>query len=395
MKKDNKPKLSSSPFPDFMDLNSLLTEEQQLVQKTVRDFVSQEVEPLIREAYRSEVFPKELIPKLGTLGVLGGQLSGYGLPGMDAISYGLVMKELERCDSGLRSFVSVQGGLVMYPIHAFGSEEQKRTWLGPLSSAEAIGCFGLTESAGGSDPGAMGTKAVKKGSQWVLNGSKMWITNGNLAQIAVVWAHTEDGVRGFLVPTDAKGFRAPKMQGKLSLRASETAELYMDDVKIPLDAMLPHAIGLKAALSCLTQARYGISWGVLGAAEACFDEAAAYVQDRVLFGKALATKQLVQRKLAIMLSRITQGQLLAFRLGQLKMESRLHYAQVSMAKQNNCEMALETARMARDILGANGIMDEYKTMRHMCNLETVNTYEGTSDIHLLIVGAELTGNSAL
>jgi glutaryl-CoA dehydrogenase len=310
---------------------------------------------------------------------------------MDAISYGLVMKELERCDSGLRSFVSVQGSLVMYPIHAFGSEEQKKTYLPALASAEIIGCFGLTESEGGSDPGAMRTRAEKKGKEWVLNGSKMWITNGHLSKIAIVWAKTEDGIRGFLVPSDAKGFKAKKIKGKLSLRASETSELYFDDVRLPESALLPQSKGLKSALSCLTQARYGISWGVLGAAEACFDEACRFSKERILFGKPLASKQLVQRKLALMLSRITQGQWLALRLGQLKNEGQLHFAHVSMAKQNNCDLALQTARECRDILGGSGILDEYSSMRHSNNLETVITYEGTNDVHLLILGEQITG----
>lgn len=384
-------KPQSTPFPDFYHTQSLLNDEQKLVESSVREFVEKEAQPLIRTAYRDGDFPKSLIPGLGELGVLGANLTGYGLPGMDQISYGLVMKELERCDSGLRSFVSVQGALVMYPIHAFGSEEQKKTWLPKLGSGEAIGCFGLTESEGGSDPAAMQTRAVHKGDHWEMTGSKMWITNGDLSDVAVVWAKTEQGIRGFVVPTNLEGFRSVKMSGKLSLRASVTSELYFDKVKLPLDAMLPGSEGLKSALACLTQARYGISWGVLGAAEACFDEACSYVKDRILFGKPLASKQLVQRKLAIMLSRITQGQLLAHQLGKLKNEGAMHFAQVSMAKQNNCEMALEVARGCRDILGGNGIIDEYHSMRHMCNLETVITYEGTNDVHLLILGSHITG----
>jgi glutaryl-CoA dehydrogenase len=380
-----------TPIPDYLDIASLLSDEQRLVAKSVRDFVSKEVEPVIAKCYLKEEFPTQVIPKLGELGLLGSNLSGYGLPGMDGIAYGLVMKELERCDSGLRSFASVQGSLVMYPIHAFGSEEQKQEWLPKLGSAQAIGCFGLTESYGGSDPGSMLTKAEDKGDHWLLNGSKMWITNGNLAQVAVVWAQTAKGIRGFVVPTSTKGFTVKKMEGKLSLRASVTSELYFDNVKLPKDALLPKSEGLKSALACLTQARYGIAWGVLGAAEACFDEVVNYAKDRVTFGRPIAHTQLVQRKLALMMSRITQGQLLALRLGQLKNEGKLHFAHVSMGKQNNVEMALETARTCRDILGGNGIMAEYKTMRHMCNLETVYTYEGTNDIHLLIMGAQITG----
>jgi glutaryl-CoA dehydrogenase len=386
--------IQTSPFPDYMNISSLLSEDQKLVESSVREFVAREVEPKIQKSYRDEVFPVELIPKMGELGLFGSNLSGYGLPGMDNISYGLVMKELERCDSGLRSFASVQGALVMYPIYAYGSDEQKQTWLPKLGTGEAIGCFGLTESEGGSDPSAMKTRAEDKGDHWLLNGSKMWITNGNLADVAVVWAKTAAGIRGFVVPTKTAGFKAVKMQGKLSLRASITSELYFDNVKLPKDAILPKSEGLKSALGCLTQARYGIAWGTIGAAEACFDEAVDYVKHRILFGKPLATKQLIQRKLAIMMSRISQAQLLAFRLGQLKDEGKMHYGHVSMAKQNSCEMALDVARTCRDILGGNGIMDEYKAMRHMCNLETVITYEGTNDVHLLIMGNVITGEQA-
>lgn len=385
---------TSHPFPDFCDFQSLLNETQQMVIASVRPFLAQEAQGLIRQCYQEETFPTSLIAKFGSMGLLGSNLTGYGLPGLDHISYGLIMREFERCDSGLRSFASVQGGLVMYPIHAFGSEEQKKRWLPALGKGEAVGCFGLTEADGGSDPGAMKTRVVREGSEYVLSGSKMWITNGNVADIAVVWAQTNDGIRGFLVPTKIAGMQIVQMKNKLSLRASVTSELYFDKVRLPLDAILPKSEGLKSALSCLNQARYGIAWGVLGAAEACFDEAVRYAKERVLFGQTLASRQLVQRKLAIMLSRITQGQLLALRLGQLKNEGKLHHTQVSLAKQNNCEMALEVARMARDILGGNGIIDEYPVMRHMCNLETVYTYEGTNDIHLLILGAAITGTPA-
>jgi glutaryl-CoA dehydrogenase len=386
--------LRVSPVLDLYGFESLLSADQKAVVDTVRAFVAKEAEPLVRMGYREEKFPEALVPKLAALGVLGGNLSGYGLPGMDATSYGLVMRELERCDSGLRSFASVQGSLVMFPLHAFGSEEQKREWLPKLASAEAIGCFGLTESEGGSDPGAMRTTAEDKGDHWLLKGSKMWITNGNLAKVAIVWAKTANGIRGFVVPTDTPGFRAVAMRGKLSLRASNTSELYFENVKLPKEALLPKSEGLKSALQCLNQARYGIAFGVLGAAEACFAEALGFVSNRKVFGKSLAGFQLVQRKLALMASKITQGQLLAWRLGQLKDRGELHHAHVSLAKQANVEMALETARVARDLLGANGIMDEYKTMRHLCNLETVYTYEGTNDIHLLIVAKELTGLAA-
>lgn len=386
--------LNVGPHPDYLNIESLLTEEQVLVRNTVRSFVVSEVMPLIRQCYRDETFPVSLIPKLGELGLLGSNLKGYGLPGLDSIAYGLIMQELERADSGLRSFASVQGALVMFPIHAYGSEEQKKELLPKLASGEMIGCFGLTEEYGGSDPGAMKTKAEKKGKHWILNGSKMWITNGNLSQIAVVWAKTDQGIRGFVVPTNAKGFTVRKMEGKLSLRASITSELYFDQVQLDEGAMLPKAEGLKAPLSCLTQARYGIAWGALGAATACFDEAVAYVKERKVFGTTLATKQLIQHKLAEMMVKITNGQLLALRLGQLKNEGKLHFAQVSMGKQNNVKIALEIARNCRDILGGNGIMDEYVAMRHMCNLETVFTYEGTNDIHMLIMGQQITGEAA-
>lgn len=380
-----------SPFLDFFDIDSLLTEEQRLTTKSTRDFVSKTIEPRIKKSWLDEDFPRELIPAIGEMGMLGANLTGYGLPGMDNISYGLLMKELERCDSGLRSFASVQGALVMYPIHAFGSEEQKQEWLPKLGSGKSIGCFGLTESHGGSDPGNMKTKAEDKGDHWIINGSKMWITNGNLAEVAIVWAMTSAGVRGFLIPTKTQGFTVRKMEGKLSLRASITSELYFDNVKVPKSAMLPKTEGLKNALMCLSQARYGIAWGVLGAAESCFDEVVDYTKTRILFDRPLAATQLVQRKLAIMSTQITQGQLLALRLGQLKNEGKIHFAHISMAKQNNVEMALGVARMARDMLGANGIMVEYKSMRHMCNLETVFTYEGTNDVHMLIVGNQITG----
>ena len=386
--------IQATPYPDFLDLSSLLTQEQRLIAQSVREFISTKAEPVIQTSYRQEEFPIELIPAFGELGLLGSNLSGYGLPGLDGIAYGLIMRELERCDSGLRSFASVQGALVMYPIHAYGSEEQKAKWLPLLGNGKIVGCFGLTESEGGSDPGAMKTRAQMKNGKWVLNGSKMWITNGNLAQIAIVWAKVDDEVHGFIVPTDTPGFSVKKMSHKLSLRASITSELYFDNVTLPMDALLPKSAGLKCALGCLSQARYGIAWGVLGAAEACFDEVCTYVKDRKLFGQNLASKQLVQAKLATMLSRITQGQLLAFRLGQLKNAGQLHFAQISMGKQNNCEMALDIARTCRDLLGANGIMDEYKAMRHMCNLETVKTYEGTNDVHLLIMGSTITGVTA-
>ena len=379
---------------DFLNITELLSAEQKMVSETVRDFVQKEIEPRLVDCWRREVFPQEIIAGMGELGLLGANLPGYGLPGMDDITYGLIMRELERADSGIRSFASVQGALVMYPIHAFGSEEQKQKWLPQLKSGAVIGCFGLTEQHGGSDPEAMQTKAVAQKDGYLLNGAKMWITNGSMAQIAIVWAKLGAEVRGFIVPCDSKGMTVKTMHGKLSLRASVTSELYFTDVLIAKENILPHAIGMKTALSCLTQARYGIAWGAVGAAEACYEEVLAYVCDRKLFGNALATKQLVQRKLALMLTEITHAQLLALRIGQLKNAGQLRFVQVSMAKQANVATALNIARTCRDMLGANGIMDEYKTMRHMCNLETVATYEGTSDIHLLIIGQDITGQAA-
>ena len=390
----SKASLDCRNYPDFLSISDLLSEEQKMVQNSTRDFIKKEVSPLIREAYREEKFPSGVIARFGELGLLGCNLSGYGLPAMDDISYGLVMRELERSDSGLRSFASVQGSLVMYPIHSYGSEEQKQKWLPLLASGQAVGCFGLTEAQGGSDPSNMLTRAEKKKDHWLLSGAKMWITNGNLADIAIIWAVTAEGVRGFLLPMDSPGVKVQKMSGKLSLRASVTSELYFDQVKLPLDALLPGSVGLKSALSCLTQARYGICWGVLGAAEDCYGEACEYVDSRKLFGSLLSSKQLVQRKLALVLSQISSGQLLALRLGQLKNEKKLHHAQVSMGKQNNCEMACNVARVCRDILGGHGIMDECSVMRHLCNLETVFTYEGTSDIHLLVLGSQITGREA-
>lgn len=379
---------------DFLGMDDLLSPEQKLIRSSVREYLTKEIEPKIRDAYLNEEFISQLPKGLGNLGVLGGNLVGYGLSGLDGISYGLVMQELERCDSAVRSFASVQGALVMYPIHVFGSEKQKSYWLPRLGSGQSIGCFGLTESHGGSDPGSMLTTAKKVSDGWVINGSKMWITNGNLAEIAIVWAQTDEGVLGFIVPMDAPGVSVKKMTGKLSLRASVTSELYFDQVKVDDEALLPKARGIKSALKCLTQARYGISWGVIGAAEACFNEAVRYVQDRKTFGRVLAENQLIQRKLAMMLSQISQARLLAFRLGQLYCAGKLHHAQVSLAKQANVEAALNVARTSRDILGANGIMIEYGSMRHMSNLETVYTYEGTNDIHLLILGSEITGKQA-
>ncbi len=383
-----------SPFPDFAEIDSLFTPEQKQIQSAVRQFIQKEIEPLIITAYRTEDFPVSILPKMGAMGMMGSFLTGYGLPGLDIVSYGLVMKELERCDSGVRSAASVQGALVMFPLHEFGSEEQKSHWLPRLAKGESIGCFALSESEGGSDPSAMKTSVEDKGDHYLLTGSKMWITNGNISEIAVVWAKTVDGIRGFLVPLKLPGIKVVKMQNKLSLRASVTSELIFDQVRIPKSSLLPKTEGLKSALQCLNQARFGISWGVIGAAEACFVEALNFTKNRILFNKTLSSFQLVQRKLAIMATKITQSQLLIYRLSQIKEQKKLQPAQVSLAKQVCVEMALEVARTCRDILGANGIMDEYKTMRHLCNLETVSTYEGTNDIHLLILGQEITGTPA-
>ena len=388
------PKQQCSPYPDLLQFNKNLEPEQKMVMETVRNFVTEEAQESIVEANRTEEFPLHLGKEMGKLGLLGANLKGYGLPGMDSISYGLIMRELERCDSALRSFASVQGALAMYAIHSFGSEEQKKHWLPKMAKAEAIGCFCLSESTGGSDPGAMTTKAEKKGKSWFLSGSKMWITNGQIADVAVVWAQTEAGIRGFLISPQNPAVKKIKMSNKLSLRASITSEFYFDKLELTEDSILPKSEGLKSALSCLSQARYGISWGVLGAAEACFDEVCRFTADRKLFSDTLNSKQLVQFKLATMFSEITRGQALAFRVGQLKNEGKLHYSHISFAKQANCQMALNVARTARDILGGHGIMDEYSSMRHMANLETVITYEGTNDIHLMILGQEITGKTA-
>lgn len=381
---------------DFYNLDAMLTEEERMTRDSVRDWVERRFMPLIQEHHRNETFPTELAPELGELGVFGANIEGYGCAGMNNISYGLIMQELERGDSGLRSFVSVQGGLVMYPILAFGTEEHRETFLPKLASGEMLGCFGLTEPDHGSDPGGMKTNVKRDGDNWILNGSKMWITNGSVADIAIVWAKdVADGkIKGFIVDTASEGFSAPRMKGKFSLRASVTSELVFDNVLVPESRRLPNVTGLKGPLSCLTQARYGISWGVLGAAMACYESALEYTKSRIQFGKPLAAFQLVQTKLADMITEITKGQLLAHRLGTLKDQGQYAPAMVSMAKMNNCNQALEVARMARDMHGANGITDEYPVIRHMMNLETVKTYEGTHDIHRLIIGQAVTGLAA-
>ncbi|MBI2609084.1 MAG: acyl-CoA dehydrogenase family protein [Deltaproteobacteria bacterium] len=376
---------------DFYNLDELLTQEEKMIRKTVRDFVDKELLKNIAENYEKALFPKELIPKVGALGLLGANLKGYGCAELGNTAYGLILQELERGDSGLRSFVSVQGSLVMYHIHTFGSEVQKKKWLPKLQKGEAIGCFGLTEPDSGSDPSSMKTKAEKKGGHYILNGSKAWITNGTVADVAVIWARTKEGIRGFLVEKGTPGFETRDIKGKLALRASITSELFLSDVKIPEENLLPHSEGLKSALMCLNQARFGISWGVIGAAEACYHQALEYSKERIAFKKQLASYQIVQQKLAWMLTEITKAQLLVWRLSQLKDQGTLKHYHISLAKRNNCWMALEIARMARDMLGANGTAYEYIVGRHMCNLEAVKTYEGTHDIHTLILGEAITG----
>lgn len=385
---------------DFYDLDSVLSEEERMIRDAIREWVEEEVIPIIGEAYYERRFPRALIPGLGELGVLGANLpEEYGCAGLNNVAYGLIMQELERGDSGLRSFVSVQGALVMYPIHAFGSEDHRREWLPRLASADAIGCFGLTEPDYGSNPGGMITTAKKTADGWVLNGTKMWITNGSMADVAVVWAQTgapddTKSIRGFVVPTDTPGFSARDQTGKLSLLASDTSELALQDVHVPDDALMPGSTGLKSPLMCLTQARYGIAWGVVGAAMACFHEALSYSKQRVMFDTVVGAKQIQQVRIADMLTGITQGQLLALQVGRLKDEGKATPQQVSLAKRANCDMACEVAREARRLLGANGILVEYSAMRHMANLESVYTYEGTHDIHSLILGQAMTGLSA-
>jgi len=379
---------------DFYDLDDLFTSEEKMIRKTVREFVDKEVVPIIKDHCENATFPRQLLPKMAELGLLGAQLEGYGCSGLNSIAYGLIMQELERGDSAIRSFVSVQGALVMYPILTFGSDEQKDKWLPLLQQGKAIGCFGLTEPSAGSDPGAMQTRAVKKGDHYILNGSKAWITNGSVADIAVVWAKTEDGIRGFLVEKGTPGFDAKDIKGKFSLRASVTSELFFQDCKIPAKNLLPKTEGLKSALMCLNQARYGIVWGVLGAAMDCYHQALTYSKERIIFKRPLASFQLAQRKLTWMVGEITKAQLLAWKLGKLKEAKKIKHYQISLGKKNNCWMALEIARMARDMLGANGTAYEYPVSRHMCNLEAVKTYEGTHDIHTLIIGEAITGHAA-
>jgi glutaryl-CoA dehydrogenase len=385
---------------DFYDIDSLLSEEERAVRDTVRRFVDDQVLPVIGEHYIAGTFPTELIPTMGELGLYGANLpEEYGCAGLNNVAYGLIMQELERGDSGIRSFASVQGGLVMYPIYAFGSEDQRKQWLPGLASGELIGCFGLTEPDFGSNPGGMITTARETPDGWVLNGAKMWITSGSMADVAVVWAKTgalddADSIRGFVVPTDTKGFTAKDQKGKLSLRASDTSELVLEDVRVPRDALLPKSGGLKSPLMCLTQARYGIAWGGVGAAMACYVEALSYAKNRIMFDRPIAAFQIQQARLADMLTEITKAQLLVLQLGRLKDRGTMTPQQVSLAKRNNVNVAAECAREARRLLGANGILAEYQSMRHMANIESVYTYEGTHDIHTLILGQAVTGISA-
>ena len=379
---------------DLYDIQSELSDDEAMVKDTVARFVDDRVIPVMREAFEKHEFPRHLVGEVAELGLLGSSIDGYDCAGMNSVSYGLICQELERGDSGLRSFVSVQSSLVMFPIHAYGSDEQKDRWLPAMARGEAIGCFGLTEPHGGSDPGNMKTHAKPDGDDWILNGAKMWITNAGIADCAVVWAKTDEGIKGFIVEKDMPGFVAQEIENKFSLRASVTGALFLDNVRVPKENVLPGVSSLKGPLSCLTQARYGITWGVIGAAQACLDEVLKYTQDRVLFGKPIANTQTIQIRMADMARRITTAQLLSLRLGRLKDEGKMQPTQVSLAKWNNCRAALDIARDARDILGGSGISAEYVPIRHMLNLESVITYEGTETIHQLVVGKELTGVNA-
>lgn len=380
---------------DLYDIRSLLSEEERMVQDTVARFTDERVLPIIGDCFDKARFPTELIPEMAELGLLGATLPHeYGCAGMNGVSYGLICQELERGDSGLRSFASVQSSLCMYPIHAYGSEEQRKRWLPQMAQGKVIGCFGLTEPHGGSDPANMKTNAKKDGGDWVINGAKMWITNGNLAQIAIVWAQTDDGIQGFIVEKGMKGFAAQEVHKKMSLRASVTSALFFDNVRVPEANRLPNVKGLKGPLGCLTQARYGITWGPIGAAIACFTETTEYAKNRMLFKRPIAATQAVQLKLADMARRITLAQLLSLQLGRLKDKGVMQPTQVSLAKWNNCRMAIDIARECRDILGGAGITTEHSPIRHALNLESVITYEGTETVHQLVVGREVTGINA-
>ncbi|MDR7098262.1 glutaryl-CoA dehydrogenase [Lysobacter niabensis] len=383
------------PSNDLYDVRSLLSEEEQAVQDTVARFTNERVLPIIGDAFDQGRFPRELIPEIAELGLLGSSLpEKYGCAGLNAVSYGLICQELERGDSGIRSFVSVQSSLCMYPIYAYGSEEQRMRWLPSMARGETIGCFGLTEPHGGSDPANMKTNARKDGGDWILNGSKMWITNGNVADIAIVWAQTDEGIQGFVVEKGMAGFAAQEIKHKMSLRASVTSALYFDNVRVPEANRLPNVKGLKGPLGCLTQARYGITWGPIGAAIACLDEVLAYTKERILFDRPVAATQSAQIKMAEMARRITLAQLLVVQLGRLKDAGKMQPAQVSLAKWNNCRMAIDIARECRDLLGGAGITTEHAAIRHALNLESVITYEGTETVHQLVIGRELTGINA-
>jgi glutaryl-CoA dehydrogenase len=379
---------------DFYNLDELLSPEDKMTRQSVRQFVQREVMPNVERHFAGETFPLELVPKLAELGIFGANLHGYGCAGMNNVAYGLIMQELEAADSGFRSFASVQSALSMYAIYAWGSEEQKQRYLPGMAQGKLIGCFGLTEPDHGSDPGGMETRAKKDGGGWILNGTKRWITNGSIADVAVVWAKIDQGITGFIVDKGTPGFTTRDIHGKFSMRASITSELHFDDVKLDASAQLPTARGLKAPLACLTQARYGIAWGALGAARSCYHCALDYTKSRKQFSRPLAGYQLVQNKLVNMLTEITKGQLVCLRLGQMKDAGTMRPEHVSFAKRNNVQAALDIARSARDMLGANGIVNEYPVIRHMLNLETVNTYEGTYDVHTLILGRDITGASA-
>jgi glutaryl-CoA dehydrogenase len=379
---------------DLYEIDDLLTDEERMIRDSVARFVDEKALPVIPECFETGRFPDELIPDIADLGLLGSSLEGYGCAGLNSISYGLICQELERGDSGLRSFVSVQSSLCMYPIHAFGSQEQKECWLPEMAAGRVIGCFGLTEPHGGSDPSNMRTRARRDGDDWILNGAKMWITNGTIADIAIVWADTDEGVQGFIVEKDFAGYEARDVKAKMSLRASITSELYFDNVRVPEANRLPNVTGLKGPLSCLNQARYGITWGPVGAAVACLSETLDYCAERELFGRPVSATQSAQVKLADMARRITAARMLCWRLGKLKDAGRVHPTQVSLAKWNNVRMALDVARECRDLLGGSGVTLEYAPIRHMLNLESVITYEGTETVHQLVVGRELTGHNA-
>ena len=382
------------PANDLYNIDSLLSEEERMVRDTVRKFVNERVLPIIGEHFEAGIFPRELIPEIADMGLLGMHLEGYSCAGLSAVCYGLACQELEAGDSGLRSFVSVQGSLAMFPIRAFGSEEQKQRWLPPMARGEVIGCFGLTEPDSGSDPASMRTTARRDGDSFVLNGTKMWITNGGIADLAVVWARTDEGIRGFLVERGTAGFTTSDVHHKLSLRASVTSELHFEDCRVATENMLPNIRGLRGPLSCLDEARYGIAWGATGAARACYEVALDYAKTRIQFNRPIGSFQLVQQKLAIMATELVKAQLLALQLGRLKDDGKLHSVQISIAKRNNVREALKTAREARSVLGANGITLEYPISRHSNNLESVYTYEGTDDIHTLVIGQAITGLNA-